>query len=214
MVHLSCDARQWSHTEAMTDNEVAPGQAIEDQASDLNIGHRLRSAREQRGLTISQVADLTGLTKGFISLVERDKTSASVATLQKICDALTLRLVALFEPPRTYVSRRDQRRTARFGGTKVSDYVLTPPTDGRMQVLETHIEPGGGGDPNSYRLPVDGEFVVVLDGHLVVEIEGIVIELAEGDALSFSARDSHRWYNPSTTESTRVMWVLTKSSVF
>ncbi|MEE6169648.1 MULTISPECIES: helix-turn-helix domain-containing protein [unclassified Mycolicibacterium] len=198
----------------MTDDEAEQEGAIEEQVSDLNIGYRLRSAREQRGLTINQVAQLTGLTKGFISQVERDKTSASVATLQKICDALTLRLVALFEPPRTFVSRRDQRRTAQFGGSKVSDYVLTPPTDGRMQVLETHIEPGGGGDPNSYRLPIDGEFVVVLDGQLVVEIEGLVIELAEGDALSFSARDSHRWYNPSDTEPTRVMWVLTKSSVF
>ncbi|MFE7423329.1 helix-turn-helix domain-containing protein [Rhodococcus sp. NPDC057529] len=182
--------------------------------SGLQIGQRLRSAREQRGLTISQVAEFTGLTKGFISLVERDKTSASVATLMKICDALTLQITALFEPPRTFLSRRTDRRSAKFGGHKVHDYVLTPPTDGRMQVLETCIEPGGGSDPDPYRLPVDGEFVVVLEGLLEVHVEDQIFNLEVGDALSFSARDQHRWRNPSDTERARVMWVLTKASVF
>ena len=63
------------------------------------IGPRLRETRMAQGLTIGNLADATGLTKGFISRVERDETSPSVATLVNLCQVLSLPVGALFEPP-------------------------------------------------------------------------------------------------------------------
>jgi transcriptional regulator with XRE-family HTH domain len=57
---------------------------------ELRIGARLRDARQRQGLTIDQVAQSTGLTKGFISRIERDMTSPSVSTLVTVCAALSL----------------------------------------------------------------------------------------------------------------------------
>lgn len=172
------------------------------------LGSRLRSAREQRGMTMAQVADFTGLTKGFISQVERDKTSASVSSLALICDALNLPITALFEPPRIHLNRVADREPTRLIGEGIHDYMLSPPGQGSLQVIETIVQPNGGGDPEPYRLPVDREFVTVLEGSLRLTIENEVIDLETGDALSFDAAYRHTWINPSDQSIARVMWVL------
>ncbi|EWT04067.1 XRE family transcriptional regulator [Intrasporangium chromatireducens Q5-1] len=177
----------------------------------LEIGARLRAARVDRGMTIGQVADLTGLTKGFISQIERDKTAASVGSLLAICNALNLHISALFEPPSVYLVRHAERAPTQMTGVGVTDFLLSPPASAQFQIIETHIEPGGGSDPQPYRLPADAECVIVLEGSLEMQIEGDTFHLESGDALTFRARDPHVWRNPSVDEVTRVVWVLTRS---
>ena len=41
----------------------------------VRIGSRLRAARKAHGYTLDQLASASGLTKGFLSRVERDETS-------------------------------------------------------------------------------------------------------------------------------------------
>ncbi len=172
------------------------------------IGFRLRVAREERGMTISSVAEFTGLTKGFISQVERGLASASITSLAAICDALTMPMGRLFDPPKVFVNRAADRPAARLMGDGVADSILSPPGQSDVQIIETWVEPGGGFEPEPYRLPVDREFVVVLDGTLEMRIEADTYLLDEGDSMSFDARHAHIWRNPSETERTRVMWVL------
>ena len=57
------------------------------------IGAKLRAARKMRSLTLDQVAQAAGLTKGFVSRLERDDVSPSVASLVSVCDILGLRSV-------------------------------------------------------------------------------------------------------------------------
>lgn len=173
------------------------------------IGERLRRAREDRGLTILETAVHTGLTKGFISQVELGKTSASIASLASICDALNLPMASLFEPPTMHLVRAGNRGEARFIGRDVADSVLTPPGQAGVQIIESTIQPGGGSDPKPYRLPFEHEFVTVLHGTLHVTVEGQLIELTEGDSLTFRASVPHTWCNPDETDTTRVLWVLT-----
>lgn len=173
------------------------------------IGERLRRAREDRGLTILETANHTGLTKGFISQVELGKASASIASLAAICDALNLPMASLFELPALHLVKADIRESTRFLGREVSDTVLTPPGQAGLQVIETVIQPGGGSDPKPYRLPFEQEFVTVLAGALHITIEGRTIELSEGDSLTFRASIPHIWWNPSATHTARVLWVLT-----
>ena len=63
------------------------------------MGAKLRATRRAQGLTIEQLADAAGLTKGFVSRVERDETSLSVVTLVTICQVLSLPVGALFDTP-------------------------------------------------------------------------------------------------------------------
>ncbi len=62
-----------------------------DPPGGAQLGERLRALRQERGLSIAQVAQSTGLTKGFLSQLERNLTSVSLAALARICSALGVR---------------------------------------------------------------------------------------------------------------------------
>jgi transcriptional regulator with XRE-family HTH domain len=76
------------------------GIALVPRNADLRVGARLRQLRRERALTIEQVAGATGLTKGFISQLERDTTTPSLSSLARICDALGVRMGDVFEAVR------------------------------------------------------------------------------------------------------------------
>ena len=61
------------------------------------LGSRLRNHRLRQHMTIEQLATATDLTKGFISRVEREQTSPSVASLVKLCRALRVERIRLLE---------------------------------------------------------------------------------------------------------------------
>lgn len=174
----------------------------------VKIGFRLRRARRQRGMTIERVAEATGLSKGFISQLERDGTSASVASLVRICNALGIRVGSLFDPLRTDLVRRVDQPRINLGGTGVVDLLLTPTAESRFEVIESHVDPGGSGGEELYSLAADAEFVYILRGTLEVRVGGERYLLEVGDALTFPAREPHTWTNPSKEELAVALWVI------
>lgn len=54
----------------------------------MNIGEKIKRLRKKNGLTQEELADRCELTKGFISQIERDLTSPSIATLVDILESL------------------------------------------------------------------------------------------------------------------------------
>ncbi len=175
------------------------------------IGPRLREARRRRGLSLKELADRSGVTKGFLSQVERDLTSPSVGTLLRLCAALDLPVGELFSGGQGPLVRAGERAPVAFGGEDVTEYQLTPADESRLLVLESEIAPGGGSGEDAYELDSDAEFVHVLDGTLDVEVAGTRYRLAAGDSLTFDAGAPHRWTNPSSARPARVLWVLAPS---
>ena len=67
----------------------------------MKIGAKVKELRVQKGLTQEELADRTELSKGFISQLERDLTSPSIATLTDILEALGTNLSEFFTEART-----------------------------------------------------------------------------------------------------------------
>lgn len=174
------------------------------------LGARLRRSRKARGLSLEDVARAAGLTRSFLSLVERDQAAPSVASLIRICGTLGIRVGSLFDSPRTALVRADRRPQINFGGQGVTEFLLTPATS-RLQILHSYIEPSGGGGEEPYTLAGEAEFALVLEGRLEIEVGGTRYELGVNDSLSFSPDTPHTWRNPSDTERAVVLWVLTPS---
>ena len=61
----------------------------------MNIGSKIKRLRQANGLTLEELANRSELTKGFLSQLERDLTSPSVATLEDILEALGTNLQEL-----------------------------------------------------------------------------------------------------------------------
>lgn len=171
------------------------------------VGARIRALRRERGLTIEQVAAATGLTKGFISQLERDRSQPSLSSIARICDALGVRLSHVFErEPAPALVRRDERpEIDTYFPT--SNYLLSGRDEQRFQAIESVVAPGAGAGDELYTLPGEVEFVYVLEGELELRVGEETHRLERGDALTYELRKPHTWRNPSEDTTLRVLWV-------
>jgi transcriptional regulator with XRE-family HTH domain len=177
--------------------------------SGVHLGARLRHAREQRQLSLGDVAGRTGLSRGFLSRVERDMTSPSVASLISLCEAISLPMERLFAAPRvTVVRAADRPKAATLPGAAVVDTLITPAHESHVTVLETIAAPGGSGGTELYTLPSECEVCYVLQGAIELDIDGEVFALRRGDAVTFGATVPHTWRNTSATSEARIVWVI------
>ena len=167
----------------------------------------MRSLRRARGLTLEQVAAATGLTKGFISQLERDRTSPSLSSIARICDALGVRLSEIFErEPSPALVRRDGRKAVDTY-FPTANHLLTSADEHRLQAIESDVAPGAGAGDELYSLPGQVEFVYVLEGTLELVVGEEHLTLGEGDALTYELSKPHSWRDPSAGERLRVLWV-------
>lgn len=179
-----------------------------------SLGVRLRHARRAQRRTLDDVAGASGLTKGFLSKLENDQANASVASLMRVCGTLGIPVGSLFDPASGSVVRAAEYPPIEFGGERMSEYVLTPRNEHRIQALLSEIEPGGGSGPDQYELPTDVEFAFVLAGRLEIALTDLsdgterTVELGAGDAFTFPADNRHGFRAIGTAGTTRVLWVF------
>jgi quercetin dioxygenase-like cupin family protein/DNA-binding Xre family transcriptional regulator len=174
------------------------------------IGARLKAARQARRLTLTDVAEGSGLTKGFLSKLERDQVSASVAALVRVCATLEISPGSLFGPtPTGEVVRAGEYPPIAFGGSGLREHLLSPAGERRLQAILSEISPGGGSGAETYSLPADVEFVLVLEGELEVTVSGTTTVLRTGDALTFPPGAEHGFRSVRSDGVTRVLWVFT-----
>jgi transcriptional regulator with XRE-family HTH domain len=176
----------------------------------LRFGGRLRHAREANRMSLGDLAARSGVTKSFLSRVERDETSPSVASLVAICDALGLTMADLFAVPQTTLVRRSDRPRIDDlpKAADVVDTLLTPANERHVTVLESAVPPGGSGGDVLYTLPSEVEVCYVLEGAIEVRVEGEAFVLGEGDALTFGAAVPHTWRTADPDVGARILWIL------
>lgn len=179
-----------------------------DGSGALRFGARLRHAREASRLSLGEVAARSGVTKSFLSRVERDITSPSVASLIGICQALGLSVADLFSTPQTTLVRRAERPTIADlpKAEEVVDTLITPPGERYVTVLETIAAPGGSGGSTLYTLPSECEVCYVLQGEIEVQVEDQTFSLSAGDALTFGAAVPHSWR--AIGGGARILWII------
>lgn len=170
------------------------------------IGARLRSTRIDRGLTLEQLAQASGVTKGFLSRVERDATSPSVATLVQLCQVLSLPVGALFEEPLIQRVSLADAPAISMGGTGVTERLITSRAESRVQVIRSSMRPGADGGAQLYTVGSDVDVLHLISGELTLRFVGREERLAAGDTVTFPGREPHTWVaGPNGAEA---VWTL------
>ena len=180
---------------------------------EVDLGARIRALRSGRHETLRQLAARAAVTESFLSQVERGVASPSIASVQRIARALDTSIAELFatdESAGTVVRVHDRRKIV-YQGPGAVDEFLTRGTEGRLQVIYTTIQPGGGTGDEAYTHDSDEEVVVVLEGSLDLWVGAEHYRLETGDAVTHSSRVAHRNTNPGPGVA-RVLFCITPPS--
>ena len=168
-----------------------------EQALAATIGKRVREYRLDRAMTIAQLAATTGISKGMLSKVENSQTSASLSTLARLADALTVPVTAFF---RGLEEEHDAFYVPYGQGIKIN------PTDaaaGRTyELLSDTRGPHKRLEPVRVRLdePTDvfplyqhrgTEYIYMLEGSLEYGYGTARYTLEPGDSLAFEGEVPH-----------------------
>ena len=109
----------------------------------MHLGKKIRDLRFRRGLTVQQLAELSGLSKGFISQVENERTSPSLATLRDLARALNTSVAYLVvEDDSVPHIVRESDRLRGSNGAPIHVEVLTAQPRRNLEMLMTTIPPG------------------------------------------------------------------------
>jgi transcriptional regulator with XRE-family HTH domain len=153
------------------------------------VGRHIRRLRLERRLTLSVVAERSGLNLGYLSQVENDKASPSLESLQAIADAIGCPvawfLIDSAQAPR--VVRASERPSRQIGpGGRIAEVDGRYPKD--VRIFEASVEPGSRTGLHAHG---GEEHHVVLAGHLRATQGDHVVELGPGDYLSWDATIPH-----------------------
>jgi len=182
-----------------------------DKISPPEIGPRLRKLRKRRGLSLRALAGLCGLSANTISLVERGKTSPSVATLHRLATALGVSMTFFFEEEaqRDVVFVKADRRVQTRSDSVIMENLGSGLRAQTMEPLLVTLPPGAGsGDDPIVHL--GHEFVFCLEGEIEYEIRDDRYLLDAGDSLIFESHLPHRWRNASDSPSTILLILQTQ----
>jgi transcriptional regulator with XRE-family HTH domain len=164
---------------------------------ELRIVRKIRSLRLQNRLTLQKVAERTGFTKSYLSMVESGKKSPPIATLSKIAKALNVDIAAFFEQKRpedriTWVQKGEGKVVVRDGTIFGYRYESVAPTKRQKKMepfIVTHLpksKEGGWFDHEGE------EFFYVLEGKIRFLYGDKEYLLKEGDCLYFDSSIPHR----------------------
>ncbi|MDK8190225.1 XRE family transcriptional regulator [Paenibacillus sp. UMB7766-LJ446] len=158
----------------------------------MDIGLAIRTIRKQKQITIMQMCEGTGLSKGFISNVENNKTSPSIATLESIADYLEVPLPYLLLSPeqRMNVVRKDERKETTAGSGQIKVQHLTAKGAMRMSIVE--LPAGASTGVNKH---AGEESHLILQGKIRAEQCEDVEILEAGDSFSWNAIVPHEVTN-------------------
>ena len=181
----------------------------------MDIGTRLRAAREARKLTVRGLAQRTGFSPSFLSQVELGQCSPSLASLQKICVSLEIEMPELLRDPARAptdrVVRKAQREAIRSEWSKASAESLWPHGhDDRFSAMLLTLDPGGRTGSLPGRGGAQG-FVYCIRGKVVLTLGEERHELATGDTALLDYSDAS-WENQGRSRC-EVLVVSVRSSI-
>jgi transcriptional regulator with XRE-family HTH domain len=180
------------------------------------LGARMKDLRRERGLTLEELAEHSGVSRAMISKVERGEKNPTLVVAAKVAEGLGVTLSEILgveERREVVVVPRERRMIMRDPETGFERQLLSPTFAGRGVEFVRNVVPEGStsGEFPPHRRGVE-EYVVVEKGRLKAVIGGEEHLLEEGDALYFEADASHRFDNTGDGECSYYLVIVSKGT--
>ena len=175
----------------------------------MKIGERLKRLRMINSLTQEELASRADLTKGYISQLENDTTSPSIATLKDILDVFGVSMQEFFSVPtgEDVVYGKDSRVQPSDDGDAVTVELLVPGAQNReMDPALVTLAPGEEMDEQPFH---DGEeFGFVLLGKIQLKLDDKLYTVKKDECFYFASDKRHSVKNIGKG-SAKILWVVT-----
>ena len=164
------------------------------------VGERLRQLREERGISLRKLAELTEFSASFISQVENGQASPSIGSLERIASAVGVTLGEFFAAPSRgegpgLVVRAAARENLESAWSNAQIEALAPMSVGRkLEPVIITLDAGGrsGKHPHPHAME---EFAFVLEGRVRLTLGEEAHDLEAGDAATIPLEHARAWEN-------------------
>jgi len=172
----------------------------------MKIGERIRNLRHLSALTQEELAERAGLTKGFISQVERDRTSISLDSLVQILDALDENISDFFldTKEKDIVYRKEDRVDIEKTGVSKFELLIPGSTNKKMEAVMVILKPG---EKTEIEEPHEGEEMgFILGGRIEIQLGKKTHRAKKGECFYFAAEKDHALTNVGSREAV-LLWI-------
>lgn len=175
-----------------------------------SLGADLRAIRKGRKLTLTDMADALNRSVGWVSQVERDISSPSIADLRRMAEVLEVPISLLFGeatvPPeeRGYVVRAGARRTMGSAANGLTEELLSPDLTDSFEVIHSTFAAYSGLGAPIRRETQEVGFVI--SGRLNLTLAERSFTVGPGDSFRIRG-DYYTWDNPYNVPAV-VVWVI------
>jgi len=187
-----------SLTAVMQDKSIIP---------EINVGRRLQELRTEQGFSIRALAELSGLNFNTLSLIENEKTSPNVNTMQQLATALQVPITAFFEPDalikEIVFQKSGQRPHTSFphGGLEDLGGGLSLGEATPLLMTASPLSESG----TDMIVHTGQEFVYCLEGSISYFVGSDEYVLEQGDSLIFQAHIPHSWKNTNNSTASFIL---------
>lgn len=163
------------------------------------LGRVLRAAREERRLSLQEVAEASAVSASFLSLVENGKSDITLGRLTRLIHCYGISITDLIphpDPMQPDIVRAGEGTLLRSRSEGIDCRLLTPDMERAMMPMLLHFAPGAElEEPGKH--PGE-EWIHVISGSLRLTVEGSDVRvLQKGDSAYYSANRPHRFANDS-----------------
>jgi len=173
----------------------------------MDIGSKIKHLRKQKELTLEELASRSELSKGFLSQLERNLASPSIATLDDILEALGSSLSEFFrdESDERFIFRKSDHYIDEREGYTVN-WIVPNGQKNEMESVLLEIPEGG----KSFEMPPHAgeEFIYVLDGVATLCRDGKNHTVKKGETVYLHGNSFHHIQN-DRKNTAKVLWIST-----
>ena len=162
----------------------------------VNVGHRIKSLRQEKGLTLAKISERCGVAEATLSRIENGRMTGKIDSHRKICDALGISLADLYQDfaskaQKMGVESETEKKDVFVHDEKTSSVILTSQAlSKKMMPLLIRLSPQGK-TAKEEASDYTEKFLYCLEGNVRVTVGGKSYPLNPGDRLYFDATNSH-----------------------
>lgn len=163
---------------------------------EIKIGERVRRIRNERGLTLQDVAGFTGFSKALISQIENNIVMPPITTLAKIAKVLNVKMTYFFEEEISqhdyFVVRSDEKKFIYREGVKhgyMYEELAKMQSFDFLDWLLVTVKPE---KMDEKLFSHEGfEYMYIIQGGLKMKLGSDILELKTGDSIAFNSKIPH-----------------------